>query len=191
MTKRKPKSPAQVMAERLLRRARDFEAVSLDPAAVVLPAYADVQIERTSRRNVTRAWRSNVFRLLLERKSITADHFLAAEKLCEDWAEWKGLSGSRDSMSEFVDGGKGSAELVTDAMIRAGRRIDYARNSMGRPDWRILEAFLIATVEEDRAMAWRGILERLGVKGRDRQPRAVRGALECLRRHYEAPRKAA
>jgi len=191
MSKRKPKSPQQIMAEKLLRRARDFDAVNLDPAAVVLPAYADVQIERTGRKNVTRAWRSNVFRLLLERKSITLDHFTAAEKLATDWAEWKGLAGGRDAMSEAVDGGRGSAELVTDAMIRAGRRIDRARDSMVTGDWRILQAFMVAVVEEDRAMAWRGILERLGITVRDEQPKAVRYALEALRAHYEAPRKAA
>lgn len=188
MSRKKPKSPEQIQAERILRRAKDFEAVNLDPAAVVLPAYADVQVERTNRKNVTRAWRSNVFRLLLERKSITLDHFTAAEKLCSDWAEWKGLTGARDSMGEQVDGGRGSAELVTDGMIRAGRRIEQAEASMGRAQWRILREFVFATVEEDRAMAWRGILERLGYKSKDGQVKAARGALEELRRHYYEPR---
>lgn len=191
MAKRKPKSPEQIAAERLLRRARDFDAVNLDPAAVVLPAYADVQVERTGRKNVTRAWRSNVFRLLLERKSITLDHFTAAEKLCSDWAEWKGLTGARDSMGEFVDGGSGSAELVTDAMIRAGRRVEHAEASMGRAQWRILEAFVVASVEEDRAMAWRGILERLGYKKKEQQITAVVVALEALRQYYHRPAKRA
>lgn len=188
MAKRKPKSPEQIQAEKLLRRAKDFDAVNLDPSAVVLPAYADVQIDRTGRKNVTRAWRSNVFRLLLERKSITLDHFTAAEKLCADWAEWKGLTGARDSMGEQVDGGKGSAELVTDGMIRAGRRVDDAKRSLTEGQWRILSAFAVATVEEDRAMAWRGIMERLGITVRDRQPQAAREALEALRRHYYEPR---
>jgi hypothetical protein len=48
---------------------------------------------------------------------------------------------------------------------------------------------MVATVEEDRPMAWRGIVERVsGVTGRDAQPAIVRAALENLRRVYEAPK---
>jgi hypothetical protein len=58
-------------------------------------------------------------------------------------------------------------------------------------DEALLIAFMVATVEEDRPMAWRGIVERVsGVTGRDAQPAIVRAALENLRRVYEAPKRA-
>ncbi|MCA6270693.1 hypothetical protein, partial [Phenylobacterium sp.] len=54
----------------------------------------------------------------------------------------------------------------------------------------LLEAFMVATVEEDRPMHWRGIVERVtGIGARDAQSSTVRLALETLRRVYEAPAK--
>jgi hypothetical protein len=55
----------------------------------------------------------------------------------------------------------------------------------------IVEAFMIATVEEDRPMAWRGIVARLGIRVREQQTRAVVAALEALRVAYEEPGKVA
>jgi hypothetical protein len=92
---------------------------------------------------------------------------------------------------EVVDGGQGAAELVTDRMIRAGRDVDRALSSVEPLSRVILEAFMVATVEEDRAMAWRGIMERLGVRVKERQTRAVVDALEGLRMFYEEPGKVA
>jgi len=110
------------------------------------------------------AWRSNVFTVLLRSGSITTNHHNAAMRLATDWAAWKGLAGSSGRM-EAVDGGAGSRALLV--------------------------AFMTATVEEDRPMAWRGIVERVsGVTGRDAQPAIVRAALENLRRVYEAPVRA-
>lgn len=138
------------------------------------------------------AYRSNVFKILLDAGSITQNHHNAATTLATDWAEWKGLAGS-----ERGPGGQGSAELINDRMIVAGRRVERALASVGPCDRELLKSFMVATVEEDRPMAWRGIVQRVtGVTGRDQQSTAVVMALENLRRHYEdaqdvAPRKLA
>lgn len=190
--KSKRKTPEQIAAELIERRRKDFEAVNLDPDTASLPAYAGVQIERAgkaSERN--RVWRSNVFRLLYERKTITKGHKDAAEILSEAWAAWKGLDGKADTFGQYVDGGRGCAEMVTDRMIRGGREVASALRDLDVLSDRILREFMKATVEEDRPMAWRGILERCGVRVRDRQTEAVVYALEALRRYYQGERVAA
>lgn len=193
MSKRtKRKTAEQIAAELLARRRADFEAVNMDPDATTLPAYADVQIERQGRRSDrNRAWRSNVFRLLLERKSITTNHYEAAYQLIGAWAAWKGLDGKGETFGEIVDGSNGSAELVTDRMIRAGREVAHLLSAIGAVNAGILTAFMVATVEEDRAMHWRGVMERCGVFGRDRQVRAFVDACEALRAVVEGDRRAA
>jgi hypothetical protein len=191
MTKRtKRKTAEQIAAELLARRRQDFEAVNMDPDATTLPAYADVQIERQGRKSDrNRAWRSNVFRLLLERKSITTNHYEAAYQLIGAWAAWKGLDGKGETFGEIVDGSNGSAELVTDRMIRAGREVARALNSLSREARTIVEHMMFATVEEDRAMHWRGILERAGFRGSlEKQTTIFVCALEELRQYYEAPK---
>lgn len=203
----KPFDPAQQARVALERRRQDFEAVCLDPGSATLPAFADVEIQRQGQKSDrNRAWRSNVFRLLLERKSITTSQHEAAYLLIADWAAWKGLDGGPDRSSEFVDGGAGCAELVSDPMIKAGERIYGSERYAGAlrgldPQSRaILEAFMVATVEEDRPMSWRGILERLGIdqgtvmiagQRRDKQVQAVVVALELLRVHYQEPGRVA
>ena len=74
-------------------------------------------------------------------------------------------------------------------MIQAGRRVARALAAVGPLDASLLSAFMVATVEEDRPMAWRGIVERqTGIRARDGQSAAVRMALENLRQVYEAPK---
>lgn len=140
---------------------------------------------------VVSARRSNVFNLLLQRNTITADHYDAAYTLANEWAAWKGLDGKGDTFGQIVDCGSGCAELITDRMIRAGRAVERALSAVDELSRTIMEALMIATVEEDRCMAWRGILERCGVTGKDRQTTAVVGALEALRRHYQEPGRVA
>jgi hypothetical protein len=76
-------------------------------------------------------------------------------------------------------------------MLVAGRQVEQTLAGVGPMDEALLIACMVATVEEDRPMAWRGIVERVsGVTGRDAQPAIVRAALENLRRVYEAPKRA-
>ncbi len=81
--------------------------------------------------------------------------------------------------------------MITDRMIRAGREVERALCAVDMRERVILEAFMVATVEEDRAMVWRGIMERLGYVAKDRQTRAFVGALEALRFYYQEPGRVA
>ena len=183
MAKKRPHDPAKAALAALERQRREDEIRRLQAMG------ATVTTDPAGR--VISARRSNVFNLLLARGTITPNQHDAAYRLAQDWATWKGLDG-KGERSEFVDGGAGSAELVTDRMISAGRRIVDAFWGVGHQHIALLSAFMVATVEEDRPMAWRGIVQRTsGETVRDRQTVAVVGALEALRSVYEQPRREA
>jgi len=148
-------------------------------------------VKRDRDGSILSAYRSNVFNLLLSRNTITQAHHDAACALAEDWAAWKGLDGGADKMAEFIDGGSGCPELITDRMVQAGRRVRATLDPIGEPSRAIIAAFMVATVEEDRPMAWRGVMERLGITGRDRQTQAVVASCEALREAREQPRREA
>lgn len=147
----------------------------------------EVKTDRAGR--IISAYRSNVFTVLLTRGTITQNHHDAAYRLANSWAAWKRLDGKPDTFGAVIDGGCGSAELVTDRMISAGRDVERALSSVEPLSRLILEAFMVATVEEDRAMQWRGVMERLGISTRDRQALEVVHSLEQLRVFYEEPKR--
>lgn len=178
---RKPYDPAKATRERLERQAE---------LARLKAQGAEVTVDKRTGQ-ILSARRSNVFNLLLSRGTITQNHHNAAYELAEAWAAWKGLDGKGEAFGEIVDGGNGSAELVTDRMIRAGRHVAYLLGGLGEADGVILKAFMVATVEEDRPMAWRGIMERCGVFGKERQTAVFVGACEALRAVVEGDRRAA
>lgn len=175
-----PAAAARALTEKTerdaeLSRLRDMgAAVTLDPGGRVVSARL-----------------SNVFNLLLARHTITPNQYDAAYRLAEDWAAWKGLDGKRDVIGEIIDGGAGCPEIVTDRMIQGGSRVAAVMFDLTTQTQRILKAFMVATVEEDRPMAWRGIMHRLGVTARDRQTEAVVEALDALRGVYEGTRRVA
>lgn len=181
--KRKPHDPAQLARQEAERAARKDEVQRL------VSSGATVKTDAAGR--IVSAWRTNVFNLLLTRKSITADHYIAASTFCDQWAAWKGLDGGPDR-GEKVDGSSGSKELVTDRMIKAGREIADTLDRLDRTHAKLLCAFAVATVEEDRPMEWRGIVEReTTITVRDKQTALVVAMLDELRAVYEGPRRAA
>jgi hypothetical protein len=178
--KRKPYDPAAATLANLERRERDQELARLRAQG------AEVTTDRGGK--IISARRSNVFTLLLSRGTITPNQHDAAYRLAQDWATWKGLDGGPEPGAGKVDGSSGSRELVTDRMIQAGRRIFGTMEQIGWPIERLLVAFMVATVEEDRPMQWRGIVERVTREARrDHQTAAVVEALEALRQVYEQP----
>lgn len=177
---KRPHDPAAATRAAFERRDREAEIARL------IAGGAEVTTDHAGR--IISARRSNVFSLLLSRGTITPNQHDAAYRLAQDWATWKGLDG-KGERSEAVDGGSGSAELVTDRMIQAGRRVGAALYELPGTGARLMHTFMVATVEEDRPMAWRGLVQRtLGITTRDRQTEAVVGALEALRQVYEQPR---
>ncbi len=180
-TKRKPHDPAATAKAHLERIEREAEIARLQSQGVI--------VALDNRRHIISARRSNVFRLLLERRSITESQYDAAYRLSLDWAAWKGLDGKPDGGNAgYVDGGGGCREIVTDRMIKAGRDVVRAMADVPPIENRLIRAFMVSTVEEDRPMAWRGLVMReTGELVRDRQTQLVVGALEFLRQAYEGP----
>ena len=186
MAKRKPHDPSLAAKLALQRAERDAEIDRLKAMGA--------EFETDAARRIVSARLSNVFNLLLARKTITANQYDAACQLREDWAAWKGRDGKPEGQAAFVDNGRTPPNrrcLVTDRMIQAGARVVAVLRQLDELSASILTAFMVATVEEDRPMVWRGIMERLGVTVRERQTRAVVAALEALRAIYQEPRRVA
>lgn len=174
-----PAAAARHANERADREAEIQRLINMGATVTVDPA-----------RRVVSAFRSNFANLLLARKTITQNQHDAAYRLSVDWATWKGLDGKADSFGEIVDGGSGCAELVTQRMIEAGKEVARTLAQLLPVDRRLMEAFMVATVEEDRPMVWRGLVLRVtGATAREAQTRLVVQALESLRCVYEAPRE--
>ena len=195
MARRKPHDPAAATKAALERRAQEAEIARLTLMG------ATITTDHVGR--LVSARLSNVYNLFLQRGTINANQYDAAYRLAETWAVWKGLDGKPEGRGEFVDGGAGCPEIVTDRMIFSGKvingdgkRIVGVLEQLDAPSRKVTEAFMVATVEEDRAMSWRGIMERLGVqpgqitikgKREDRQVVAFVAALEALRAVYQDP----
>lgn len=176
--------PAAATIAALERRARE------DEIARLVAQGAKVTTDRQGR--VVSAYRSNVANLLLSRGTITQSHHDAFTLLANAWAAWKGLDGGPDHGGEKVDGSSGARELVTDRMIRAGREVALILGCLLPAHRALLTAFMVATVEEDRPMSWRGIVERdAGITARDRQTVLVVASMEDLRALYQEPRERA
>lgn len=193
MARKRPHDPAAAVQAALERKARDAEAERLEAQG------ATVRRDRAG--HIISAYRSNVFNLLLTRGTITQGHHDAAADLCELWAVWKGLDGKADNGGEFVDNGRTPPDrrcLVSDRQIRAGKDLygDERRvgimNTLAPHHRKLLEAYMVATVEEDRPMEWRGIVEAtVGIASRDKQVNIVVGSLEELRIILQEPRERA
>lgn len=180
-TRRQPHDPAR--EER--RKERDVEAKRLERQGAA--------VKRDRAGHIISAHRSNVANLLLTRGTITQGHHDAFTRLAEAWAIWKALDG-RDQTGEFVDNGRTPPDqrcLVTDRQVRAGKDVAWIMRSLEPMSRIILEAFMVATVEEDRPMAWRGIMERIGIVTRDKQTQLVVAALEELQGLLQQPRERA
>lgn len=179
--RRRPYDPGaaeQVRQQRLERRAE---------AARLKAHGAEVSLDPSGR--VVAAFRRNVFGALLRAGALTQNQHDAALRLTADWAIWKGLDG-RPEERVRVDGGGGCAELVTDRMLAAGRRVAAALGDVGRADRALLAALIGDAVEADRPAPWRQTVVRVAGETREKEQREkVVNALENLRLWYEAPRR--
>lgn len=179
--KNKPHDPAKALTAKLERLDREREIKRLRDLGAI------VSLDRE--RKIISARRSNVFRLLLERRSITESQYDAAYRLSLDWAAWKGLDGKPDGGNAgYVDGGGGCREIVTDRMIAAGRAVSRALCGIPPIERKLLEAFMVVTVEQDAVRLWRVVVQKIANDdSKRRQLQLMVGALELLRQAYECP----
>lgn len=181
--RRKPYDPGAAEQARQERLARQAEIVRLKAQG------AEVSLDAGGR--VVSAFRRNVFGALLRAGALSQNQHDAALRLTTDWAVWKGLDGRPDEMVR-VDGGSACAELVTDRMMAAGRRVEAALGDVGRADRALLAALIGDAVEADRPQPWRRTVAQVTGETREKEQREkVVNALENLRLWYEAPRRAA
>lgn len=148
---RKPYDPAHA-AERAARVAEIDRLQKLGATVTVDPA-----------KRIISARRSNVFTLLLHDGRISQAHHDAAARVAELWATAKGMDG-RETLGAKVDCGSTPPHmrcLVTDRMMAASLRISLMLAGLSEAHRMLLEAFMVAGVEEDRPMSWRGMVERV------------------------------
>jgi hypothetical protein len=179
MARRKPKpaDPQEIMRRRAERQANETEIGRLRAQGAV------VSLDRA--RRITSAYRASPFRKLLDTKTITTTQSAAAERLCQDWAEWKGLDGKPPPTGIPNPQPAQSDALVTDRMLHGGNRVRRALDRVGPLDRDLLAAMTAAAVECDAPIPWRDIVRRVaGVAQPIRQSQVVVSSLENLARAY-------
>jgi hypothetical protein len=172
----KPADPAEIMERRAARAANEAEIVRLRGQGAV------VRLDRA--RRIVSAYRANPFHKLRDSDTINATQALAAEKLVDDWAIWRGLDG-RPERLEVRLGSSETGEIVTDRMLRAGRRVGRVLGAVGPVDRELLVGLVAPLIESDRPPPWRDVVGRTtGVTQSVRQSQMVVAALANLARAY-------
>lgn len=176
----KAKTPAEILAEKIVRRARDLEAVNVHPEAAALPSFDNVEVTHLEREKVDGAVRVDAFLAL--RDGMQPGAFDAVRRLESDIAVRHGEA-DRGRMTERVSGG-GSLAGSTDAMVDAGWMVDTVAVSMGRRDWWLLMDLVRPKVP--RLESWRQTVERItGEENPVAQGAAVRSACANLVEAYK------
>ena len=175
MGRRKPADPQEVTRRRAERLATEAEVTRLRAVGAV------VKLDRA--RRIVSAYRASPFVKLRDSNTITVAQAAAAEWLCEQWAIWKGMDGRPSTEPMPHEPRAGCAEIVTDRMLKAGRRVKAALARVGPMDRALLSALVAASVEEDAPLPWRDIVRRVcGITQTVRQSQAIACALENLKR---------
>lgn len=178
-TKVKPKSPADIAAERLARRARDFAAVNLPPEAAALAAHNDVEVVHAERDKVDGARRVDAFHAL--RDGMQPGAYDAARRLEEDMHKRLGHSGEGASMERVDSGYNTPAHII--AMIFAGKVVDLIKARLPDRDVWLLSELIMPTM--DRA-GWRGVVAYItGEENPPVQGYIVRAACALLCEAYK------
>jgi hypothetical protein len=174
---RKPADPQEIMRKRAEKIANEAEIGRLRGQGAV------VSLDRA--RRIVSAYRASPFRKLLDTKTITKTQAVAAERLCQDWAEWKGLDGRPAPLGIPSAEHTHTDTVLTDRMLSAGGRVQRVLDSVGPMDRDLLASLVCASVEDDRAIPWRDIVRRVtGVTQTIRQSQMIVASLENLSRAY-------
>ena len=187
-SKSKPKTPEQIAAEKLARRARDFEAVGLHPEAAALPAHDDVEARRQDQKHAAGARRVDVLDALKE--GMQPGAYDAARRLEHDMLLRRGEGDRGRAMARVDCEGRGDR---TDEMIAAAERIEAVLSRIGDRD-----AFLLSELLDPSPAArlarptWRAAVAYVtGETHTHAQAAVVRSACANLRAAYERPAKRA
>jgi len=146
----------QVEERKAMRKPDGF---GVNESSLAMPANEGTEVKRDHRGKAKAVWRSNPFKLLLESGTLTHEAANAAHDLMTIYARSKGLAGGPGDLRIGIAGdpdGWGAEDrkqynIRLYASIIDGLTIKSAK---------LAKAFAYAIVEEDRPMAWRGIVER-------------------------------
>lgn len=176
----KPKSPAQIAAEKLVQRQRDFAAANLQPDAAGLAANADVAVRRQGQKNELSARRLDVFEAL--KAGMAPGCYDAARRLERDITMRRGEHDHGRPM-ERVDGDEQAAFCRNDQIIAAAERVDaILRRLSGRDAWLLTELI----VPQPTRPTWRETVAYItGETHPHAQGAAVRAACVNLRDAYD------
>lgn len=138
------------------KRSRKIDALTaitprLDALALARIAKKDTEpVYDTAGTDTGTRRRSNVFRILRQAETITANQSAAGARLVEIYAAWKGLAGAPDSVDVgYVQQSRPEPELVTDRMLSAGREWKAIMSYVGPSSSRLLLALCQDIVEGD------------------------------------------
>ncbi len=182
----KPKTPAEILAERLSRRARDFEAVGLPASAAALSANDSVEVRREGRHHAEGARRLDAFEAL--RDSLAPGAYDAARRLERDLTIRAGEHGQGRSMLRVdCDGGRDRS----DEMLMAGQRVEAALGRLGRRDGLLLtELIRPSPMVQLTCPTWRAVVAQITGEKNDRgQAAIVRNVCVNLAEAYQAREK--
>lgn len=174
-------------AERTARRKPENFGVSLEHETLATSAHVELTIGGSKEaKKVLAARRQDPFDLLYAAGGLTRYQHLAARRLFKDRCERIGVrTEDRPDLYARIDGGGGSAELVTDAMLAAAARVTAAMLRVGPANARLLQALTDPMLTIGHVPDWRAIVAATsGETDRHAQGAAVRQACENLRLVY-------
>jgi len=179
----KPKSPAEILAERAARRAEAARPETWGVNVEALAGQGDVRLllQDEKRSVVQGARRDDVFDRLLARGALSASAHAAVRRLDADMTERRG-EGHAQERGPKVDC-QTTRDLVTLRTLDAGVRVDRALGLVGRRDAALLHELLeprrvLADTALDR---WRAVVRLITGEARPEvQAGAVRSAAENL-----------
>jgi hypothetical protein len=178
----KPKSPAQIIADRLARRAADFEALGLQPESAALASSEAVEVRRRGAANDAGARRLDAFDAL--RDGMAPGGYDAARRLEADLRQRRGEANHGRSLIR-VDGG-GDGPILLDRQLAAGRRVDTVLARVGARDAWLLRELIYPSVER---AGWRQTVALVtGERHSHAQAAAVRAACANLAAAYQVKR---
>lgn len=179
-SKAKPKTPAQIAADRLAKRRLDFAAANMPADAAGLTSNADIEVRREGQKNVLAARRLDAFDALKE--GMAAGAYDAARRLERDIVMRRGEHDHGRPL-ERVDGDEHAAFCRNDQIIAAGERVDAVMARLSERDGWLLTELI---VPNSTRPTWRQTVFYItGETHAHAQGAAVRAACVNLRDAYD------
>lgn len=182
---KKPKTAAEISAELLANRMRNFAAVGLSPSQAVLANNDDVQVNRENQEHIETAKRLDAFEALKDsmKGKAFAGCYDAARRLERDQIIRRGEH-DRGRHLDRVDNGRESSERSRlDQIIMAGEDVDAVLARIGVLDRELLK--LLTNPPRGRFDHWRQVVAFVtGERNGNAQGAVVRYACVNLRDAY-------